>query len=100
MTTTKRSKTTKKKSARKAPAKTTQTKSKSARSAKPRGKAASFALFLDALVQQTADGEKLKAALSSESARRGVKNPGLGGLRSHVKYRQARGQLTGVNIKW
>ncbi len=112
MTTVKQSKTR-----RKAPTKTKQAKSKASvkkRPAKtkaaPAGKDAvkaksttrtdTMAQLMDALVLRETDAERLKAALSSESARRGVKNPGLGGLRSHVKYRQARGQLTAVNITW
>ncbi len=95
--------TNKKKAARKAPAKTKQAKGKAARSAqsivKTEPKAAqkgSMAEFMDSLVQRTTDAGKLKIELVKEAKRRGVKTPTLGVLRSHVKYRQRRGQLQNV----
>ena len=72
--------------------------------AKPAPKAAvpsqegSMAAFMDALVLKTTDPAKLQAALTKEAQRRGVKALTLGALRSHVKYRQARGKLVGVEI--
>ncbi len=96
--------TTKKKAARKAPAKTKTTKSNATRSAAaPVGKSAkpregSFAQFMDHLVQQTADPKKLTKSLEDEAKKRGVKTPTLGSLRAHVRYRQRQGQLNDVVV--
>lgn len=59
----------------------------------------SLAAFMDALLERTTDVAKLQSALDAETKKRGAKNPGLGGLRSHLRYRQARGKLVGIEIK-
>ena len=59
----------------------------------------SMAAFMDDLVQKTTEPKALEEALADEAKRRGVKAMTLGGLRSHVKYRQARGKLVGIEIK-
>jgi len=59
----------------------------------------SIAAFMDDLVQKPTEPKALEAALAAEARKRGVKTLTLGGLRSHVKYRQARGKLVGIEIK-
>ena len=98
MTTTKtKQQTTKKKATKKA-----SSKKKAPAKAAPQPQAAragSMAEFLDELVQREADPKKLRDALAQEVARRGLKTPAtIATIRAHVRFRQARGQLTGVSL--
>jgi len=74
------------------------TKAKQAPKAVVPSQEGSMAAFMDALVLKTTDPAKLQAALAAEAKKRGVKVPTMGALRSHVKYRQARGKLVGIEI--
>lgn len=58
----------------------------------------SMAKVMDKIVMTTKDTDKIQKRLAREATKRGVHIPTLGQLRNHVRYRQARGQLTGVAL--
>lgn len=58
----------------------------------------SMAQIMDKIVQTVKDPGQIRKVLSKEAAKRGVKVPTIGMLRSHIRYRQARGHLTGIRL--
>lgn len=58
----------------------------------------SMAQFIDALLQKTTDPETIRTMLEAEAEKRGIKAPTLGSVRAHLKFRQSKGHLQGIEI--
>lgn len=61
-------------------------------------KAPTMAAAIDEVVQSVKDPEEIIKTLKREAQRRSVKEYSLGMVRAHIRFRQAHGRLTNVEL--